>query len=190
MCVHVRMYMYTCICMYTYICMSVYMYAYTCFNTHVWVYICTVMSNFVYLYCPVSLLHACVSKVFSNTCMRVWEWIGSGGFFSLSMGSACCWRGRLRFGRSRDTDIVLHISLFLRVGGCVHVYVRIHTQTTWVPGVSPGAGLTPGEPEESRMTKAQHICTPYMCTTNFQLSVYIRDDVKPTQLVRAQDCQS
>ena len=29
------------------------------------------------------------------------------------------------------------------VGGCVLVYARAHTQTTWVLGVSPGVGLTP-----------------------------------------------
>ena len=38
---------------------------------------------------------------------------------------------------------------------CVLVYARTHTQTTWVLDVSPGVGRTPGEPEESRSTKAQ-----------------------------------
>ena len=37
---------------------------------------------------------------------------------------------------------------------CVLVYVRTHTQTTWVLDVSPGVGRTPGEPEEPRSTKA------------------------------------
>ena len=36
-------------------------------------------------------------------------------------------------------------------GGCVLVYARTHTKTTWVPGV----GRTPGGPEEFRSTKAQ-----------------------------------
>ena len=49
------------------------------------------------------------------------------------------------------------------MGGCVLVYARTHTQTTWVLDVSPGVGRTPGEPEESRLTKAQYTCRPYMC---------------------------
>jgi len=85
------------------------------------------------------------------------------------MVSACCWRGRLCFGRCRDRSFVLYISLFLRVvgwwvGGWVLVYARAHTQTTLVLDVSPGVGRTPGEPEESRSTKAQYTCRPYMCT--------------------------
>ena len=51
---------------------------------------------------------------------------------------------------------------------CVLVYVRTHTQTTWVLDVSPGVGRTPGEPEESRSTKAHYTCrlyrrTQYIC---------------------------
>jgi len=33
------------------------------------------------------------------------------------------------------------------VGVFVLVYVRTHTQSTWVLDVSPGVGRTPGEPE-------------------------------------------
>ena len=44
------------------------------------------------------------------------------------------------------------------------VYARTHTQTTWVHDVSPGVGRTPGEPEESRSTKAQYTCRPHRCT--------------------------
>jgi len=47
---------------------------------------------------------------------------------------------------------------------CVLVYARTYTQTKWVLNVSPGVGRTPGEPEESRSTKAQYICRPYRCT--------------------------
>jgi len=47
------------------------------------------------------------------------------------------------------------------VCGCVLVYARTHTQTTWVLDVSPGVGRTLGEPEESRLTKAQYTCRPY-----------------------------
>ena len=50
------------------------------------------------------------------------------------------------------------------VGVCVLVYARTHTQTTWVLDVSPGVGRTPGEPEESRSTKAHYTCRPYRCT--------------------------
>jgi len=54
------------------------------------------------------------------------------------------------------------------VGVCVLVYARTHTQTTWVLDVSPGAGRTPGEPDEPRSTKAQYTCRPnrrtkYIC---------------------------
>ena len=47
------------------------------------------------------------------------------------------------------------------------VYARTHTQTTWVLHVSPGVGQTPRELEESRSTKAQYTCRPYMCTKYF-----------------------
>jgi len=50
------------------------------------------------------------------------------------------------------------------VGGCVLVYARTHTHTTWVLDVSPGVGWTPGEPEKSRSTKTQYTCRPYRCT--------------------------
>ena len=47
---------------------------------------------------------------------------------------------------------------------CVLVYARTHTRTTWVLDVNPGVGRTPGEPEESRSTKAQYTSRPYRCT--------------------------
>jgi len=47
---------------------------------------------------------------------------------------------------------------------CVLVYARTYTQTTWVLDVSPGVGRTPGGPKESRSTKVQYTCRPYMCT--------------------------
>ena len=78
-----------------------------------------------------SLLHARVSQVFLNTCMRVCGGIGSGVCFSLFMVSACYWRGRLCFGRGRDRGVVLYISLFLRVlwwwvGVCLYTRVHAH----------------------------------------------------------------
>ena len=89
-------------------------------------------AHFVYLYCPISLLHARVSQVFLNTCMRVCgdTSIGSGVCFSLFMVSACYWRGRLCFGGVRERGFVLYISLFLRVLGrcvCVCLYTCLHT---------------------------------------------------------------
>jgi len=89
-----------------------------------------VWAHFVYLYCPISLLHARVSQVFLNTCMRVRGVICSGVCFSLFMVSACYWRGRLCFGRGRDRGFILYISLFLRVLGwwvCVCLYTHVHT---------------------------------------------------------------
>jgi len=50
------------------------------------------------------------------------------------------------------------------VGVCVLVYARTHAQTTWILDVSPGVGRTPGEPEESTLTKAQYTYRPYRCT--------------------------
>jgi len=58
------------------------------------------------------------------------------------------------------------------VGVCVLVYAGTHTQTTWVLDVSPGAGRTPGGPEESRSTKAQYTCRPYRCTQYICLHIY------------------
>ena len=90
------------------------------------------------------------------------------GEFNLFMVSACFWRGRLCFGRGGDRGFCLVcFSIFAGVGVvgvCVLVYARTHTQTTWVLDVSPGVGRTPGEPEESRSTKAQYTCRPYRCT--------------------------
>ena len=83
--------------------------------------------------------------------MRVCGGVGSGVCSSLFMVSACYGRGRLCFGRGRDR-------------GCVLVYTRTYTQTTWVLDVSPGVGRTPGKPEGSRSTKAQYTCRPYRCT--------------------------
>jgi hypothetical protein len=55
-----------------------------------------------HLYCPISLLHARVSQVFLNTCMRVCGGVGSG------FVSACSW-----------------LALVSGVGGCVLAEVEI-----------------------------------------------------------------
>ena len=44
------------------------------------------------------------------------------------------------------------------------VYLRTHSQTTWVLDVSLDVGWTPGEPEEPRLTKVHYTCRPYRCT--------------------------
>jgi len=54
----------------------------------------------------------------------------------------------------------------------VLTYARTLTQTTWVLDVSPGVGRTPGEPEESRLTKAQYTCRLYRCTQYICLYIY------------------
>jgi len=56
---------------------------------------------------------------------------------------------------------------------CVLVYARTQTQTIWVLDVSPGVGRTPGEPEESRSTKAQYTCRPYRCIKYICLSYMV-----------------
>ena len=130
MCVHSCMYRCMCICMYMYICMSVCMYAYTFMYARVWVYICNRVGAFcLFVLSNLSTTCACITG-FLNTCMRVWEGVGSGVCFSLFMVSACFLRGRLCFGRGRDRGFVLYISLFLRVLGwcvCVCLYMRVHT---------------------------------------------------------------
>jgi len=120
-CVYVWIFKYVCLC----ICMHIYVYTHACGCTYALAW-----AHFVYLNCPKSLLHARASQVFLNTCMRVCGGIASGVFFSLFMVSACCWCGRLCFGRGRDRGFVLYISLFLRllrrwVGLCL--YTRVHT---------------------------------------------------------------
>jgi len=103
--VHICVYMCMCICMYMYICVSVYIYAYTYICTCVWVYVCTrvgafCLSHFVYLYCSIPLLHACVLQVFfqhQHACSGKLE---VGFFSSLFMVSTCCWRGRMCFNRA------------------------------------------------------------------------------------------
>jgi len=60
----------------------------------------------------------------------------------------------------------------------VLIYARTHTHTTWILDVSPGVGRTPGEPEESRSTKAQYTCRPYRCTyTHVHIHAYMHTHV-------------
>jgi len=100
--------------------------------------------------------------------------VGSWVFFSLV--GACCWRGGLCFGKGRDRGFLLYIFLFLRVlewwvGVCLYTRVHKHRILGYLVTVSPSLGRTPGEPEESRLNKAQYTCRPYMCTKDFRLDI-------------------
>jgi len=119
----------------------VYMYLY------VYMYVCVYVCIYIYIHARVGVhMHSCrrilfVCTVQSLYYMRMYhrcfltltsvcKAIGGGVCFSLFMVSACCWRGRLYFGRGRDRSLVLYISLFLRVLGwcvCVCLYTRVHT---------------------------------------------------------------
>ena len=83
---------------------------------------------------PVLFIHDacmfCSTGVFSTPACVCSGGLEMGGFPTLFMVSACCWRGRPCFDRGRDRGFVLYISLFLRVlGWCVGVclYTRVHT---------------------------------------------------------------
>jgi len=96
-------------------------------HTRVGVHMHSCRRIFVYLYCPISLLHACISQVIVQ---RLHACVGGDWKWGVSMVSACCWRVRLCFGRGRDKDFVLHISLFLRVlmwWVGVYLYTHVHT---------------------------------------------------------------
>jgi len=145
LCVGVQIHaiVYVCACMRVYVHVRTYVYVYMCVCVRVCIYlfiharvgvhmhscrriffICTVQSLYY-----MRVYHRC----FWNTCMRGWGEFGSGGFCSLFMVSACCWRGRLYFGRGRDMGFVLYISLVLRVlGWWVGVFVYAHTHTNYL----------------------------------------------------------
>jgi len=127
MCVHVCVYVCMCICVYMYVCVSVYMYAYTCIYTRVWMYICTrVGALCLFVLSNLSTTCVCITGVCS-TPECVYRRELELGFIIVN---ACCWCGRLCFGRGRDTSFVLYIFLFLRVLGwwvCVCLYTRVHT---------------------------------------------------------------
>jgi len=53
----------------------------------------------------------------------------------------------------------------------VLVYARTHAQTIWVLDASQTVGRTPGEPEESRSTKAQYTCR--LCMSDKFICQYI-----------------
>jgi len=134
-CMYMNMYafIHTCMCM----CMlDTLRHCYQDFlSVHTCAYVCLCIcvcmwAHFVYLYCPISLLHARVSQMFHNTCMRGCGRIGSGVFFNLLMVSACWWCWRMYFVRGKDRGFVLYVSLCLMVLGwcvCVRSYTRVHS---------------------------------------------------------------
>ena len=141
------------------------MYAYACICTREWVYICTCEGVFC-LIVPSNPSTTCLCITgFFSTPARVCSVELEMGFFSIC---ACCWRESLCFDKGRDRGFgLIYFSIFAGVrvvGGCVFVYARTHTPTTWVLDMSPGVRRTPEEPEESRSTKAQYACRPYRCT--------------------------
>jgi len=87
-CVCICVYTYACIGACVYVCICIYVCLYICMHIHLYTRACgctyaLVQAHFVYLNCPISLLHARVSQVFLNTCMHVCGGIGSGVCFSL-----------------------------------------------------------------------------------------------------------
>ena len=71
MCVHVCVYsacVYVCTCIYVCLCICMHIHLYTLACGCIYA---LVKAHFVYLYCPISLLHARVSQVFLNTCIFV-----------------------------------------------------------------------------------------------------------------------
>ena len=158
------------------ICVSVYMYADTCICTRECAYICTRAGAFCLFVLPnPSTTCVCITVYFPTPVCVCGGGLEVGVFSTLFMVSACWWRERLCFDRGRGIGFVFYISPFLRVLGwwvgvclCTHV----HTQTTWVLDVSPGVRRTPGEPEESRSTKAQYTRRPYRCTKYICLHIY------------------
>ena len=136
MCVRVCVYMCMCICMYMCICVCVYMHACTFIYTRVWVYICTrIGGTRVGVFCLFvlsnpSTICVCITGVFCTPACVCGGGLEVGFFFSLFMVSACCWRGRLNFGRGRNRGFVLYVSLFCQVSGWwvgVCLYMRVHT---------------------------------------------------------------
>jgi len=141
--VHTCAYACVCICVCMYACIvHVYMYVYV--YMHVCVYVCI----YICMHARVGVhMHSCrriciICTFQSLYYMRVYHrcfltpaCMCVGGFevgfvSGLFMVCACCWRGRLCFGRGRDRGFVLYISLFLRVLGwwvCVCLYTRVHT---------------------------------------------------------------
>jgi len=178
--VHTRAYACACVCVCMYVCIvHVYMYVY------VYVYVCVSVCTYIYIRVRVCVhMYLCSRILFICTVqslyyMRVYHrcfltpaCVRVGGL-EVGFISACSWFalvagvGGYVLAGSEIGVLSRIFSIFAGVRVvcvCVLVYARTHTQTTWALDVSPGVGRTPGEPEESRSTKAQYTCRPYTCT--------------------------
>ena len=86
------------------------------------VYICTrVRAICLFVLSNLSTTCVCITGAFQHP--HAWVRGGwNGVFFSLSMVCACCWRGRLCFGRDRDWSFLVYFSIFagvMVVGVCL-----------------------------------------------------------------------
>ena len=147
--------------------MYVYVYMYVCVYVCIYIYIRARVGVHMHSCRRILFICTCVSQVFLNTCMRVCGGIGSGLCCSLFMVALVNGVGGYVLAGVEIgglSCIFLYFAGVRVVGVCMFLYARTHTQTTWVLDVSPGVGRKPGEPEESRSTKAQYTCRPYRCT--------------------------
>jgi len=105
--------------------MYVYVYVYVCVYVFIHIYIHARVAVHMHscrrilFICTVqSLCYMCVyhKRFLTPACVCVGG-LEMGFFFSLFIVSACCWCGRLCFGRGRDRSFVLYIFLFLRLLG-------------------------------------------------------------------------
>ena len=153
----------TYMCMYIYICIYIYVYIFVCSMPHIGVW-STCMGAYmriclcVFMQAPTGILGAV------RACKHVFR-VREGSRNGCGICQACLRQASAVGGKkSLGSWGFFYFYGSWVVGGCVRVYARTHTQTTWVLDVSPGVGRTPGEPEESRSTKAQYTCRPYKCT--------------------------
>jgi len=134
-------YVYVCACMRVQVHVHMYVFVY--------MYVCVYVFIYIYIHARVGVhMHSCRRSLFMCTVqslyyMRVYHrrfltpaCVCVGGlevesFFNLFMVIACCWCGRLCFGRGRDRGFVLYIFLLLRVlgwwvGVCSYTRVLTH----------------------------------------------------------------
>ena len=88
--------------------------------------------------------------------------------------STCCLARRAIFDRRKDRGVVCVFSISNAGGsvcGCMCVYTHTVTHTLCTDGVlgcePRSRDETPGEPDESRSTKAQYTCRSYRCCTKY-----------------------
>ena len=160
---YVHVYMYVCgyVCIYIYIRTHVGVHMHSCRRI---LFICTVQSLYymrVYHRCFLTIACVCVGGV-----------CGSGVRFSLFIVSACYWRGRLCFGKGRDTGFVLYISVFLRVLRwcvcvCLYTRVRIHKLLGYLMWAQVWDGHLEGQKNPDPIKCSIHVdrirCTQYIC---------------------------